>query len=206
LSKTNKNVLIESQNKNHIFEFIILVSLKTISTEMENFTNSILLPDNLPTIDKKTFNPLDKKYLIIEFIRIALFFALLIGGFIVFILFSDETIPALVITITSLAVAFLMTYSIGITYLGFSKKGYLVRENDLSFQKGLLIYKVTSVPFNRIQHVEVNQGILGKIFKLSSVKLFTAGGSASDLSIPGLPQEVAHNLKEFLSEKISEHE
>ena len=97
-------------------------------------------------------------------------------------------------------------YSVIITVFGFPKKGYLVREKDVSFQKGLLVFKSTSVPFNRIQHVEVNQGILAKIFKLSSVKIYTAGGNASDLSIPGLPVEVAANLKDFLSEKISEHE
>jgi membrane protein YdbS with pleckstrin-like domain len=81
-----------------------------------------------------------------------------------------------------------------------------VRENDISFKKGIITFKLTTVPFNRIQHVEVNQGVLAKLFKLSSLKLFTAGGNASDLSIYGLPQDVAQNLKAFLSEKISEHE
>jgi membrane protein YdbS with pleckstrin-like domain len=82
----------------------------------------------------------------------------------------------------------------------------LLRENDISFKKGLIAFKQTSVPFNRIQHVEVNQGILAKLLKLSSVKIYTAGGTSSDLSIPGLPVETAHKLKAFLSEKISEHE
>jgi hypothetical protein len=81
-----------------------------------------------------------------------------------------------------------------------------VRENDISFQRGIITYKLTTIPFNRIQHVEVNQGVLPKIFRLSALKIFTAGGNASDLSIPGLPEEVAQKLKAFLSEKISEHE
>jgi len=108
------------------------------------------------------------------------------------------------ILISSITIVIL--YLTLISVLGFSRKGYLVRENDVSFKKGLIVYKQTSVPFNRIQHVEVNQGILGKIFKLSSVKIYTAGGTASDLSIPGLPVDTAQNLKAFLSEKISEHE
>lgn len=173
---------------------------------MENFTNSILLPDDLPSIEKAKFNPLHKNYLKILLIRISVFFILVIGGFIAFIVLSDENIPNIALIIISSVIAVFLLYITTITLLGFPRKGYLIRENDISFQKGLLIYKVTSVPFNRIQHVEVNQGILAKIFKLSSVKLFTAGGNASDLSIPGLPVEVAHNLKTFLSEKISEHE
>ncbi len=173
---------------------------------MENFTNSILLPDDLPSIEKTKFNPLHKNYLKILLIRMSVFFILVIGGFIAFIVLSDENIPNIALIIISSVIAFFLLYITTITLLGFPRKGYLVRENDISFQKGLLIYKVTSVPYNRIQHVEVNQGMMAKMFKLSSLKLFTAGGNASDLSIPGLPMEVAHNLKSFLSEKISEHE
>ncbi len=196
--------MIENPQENHIFK-------QTINTTynfsfMENFSNSILLPEELPKIEAKSFNPLDKKYLKIIFIRIAIFFAALIAAFISFLFISDENIPkAAIVAITSI-LAFLLVYSVVITILAFPRKGYLVREKDISFQKGLITYKLTSVPFNRIQHVEVNQGVLAKLFNLSSVKLFTAGGNASDLSIHGLPEDVAKNLKAFLSEKISEHE
>ncbi|MFW6246478.1 MAG: PH domain-containing protein, partial [Tangfeifania sp.] len=74
------------------------------------------------------------------------------------------------------------------------------------FQRGLITYKVTSVPLNRIQHVEINQGVLAKILGLSSVNIYTAGGTSSDLSIPGLREEEAQKLKAFLSGKISDHE
>lgn len=173
---------------------------------MESFTNSIVLPENLPEIKKQTFSPLDKKYLKILIIRIIVFFLIFAGLFTAFLLFSEHTIPNAIITVIAFGITVVIVCSTVITILGFSKKGYLVREKDISFQKGLITYKLTTVPFNRIQHVEVDQGVLAKIFKLSSVKIFTAGGNASDLSIPGLSVEVAQNLKAFLSEKISEHE
>ena len=173
---------------------------------MENFSNSIITPENLPEIKPETFNLLDKKYRTILFIRIAIFVLFAAGALISFLFIFDEKPAAVFIVVAISVIAIITLYSIIITVFGFSKKGYLVREKDVSFQKGLIIFKSTSVPFNRIQHVEVNQGILAKIFKLSSVKIYTAGGNASDLSIPGLPVEVAANLKAFLSEKISEHE
>ena len=173
---------------------------------MENFTNSVLLPQDLPKIEKKSFNPIDKNYLKILVIQLIILFLALSGLFITFMLFSQNTPPVEIIIIAASAIAILFSYATVITVLGFSKKGYLVREKDISYHKGLITYKLTSVPFNRIQHVEVNQGVLAKMFKLSSVKIYTAGGNASDLSIHGLPEEVAHNLKAFLSEKISEHE
>ncbi|MCY1721389.1 PH domain-containing protein [Prolixibacteraceae bacterium Z1-6] len=173
---------------------------------MKNFTNSILLPEELPEIETKTFNPLDKKYLKITLIRMSVFFLLLIGAFISFLFLSDENVPKAVITTIFSVLAFFIIYTVVITIVAFPRKGYLVRENDISFQRGLVTYKLTTVPFNRIQHVEVNQGVLAKLFMLSSLKLYTAGGTASDLSIQGLPEDIAKNLKAFLSEKISEHE
>ncbi|NOR75322.1 MAG: PH domain-containing protein, partial [Draconibacterium sp.] len=172
---------------------------------MENFSNLIVTPENLPDIKPETFNLLDKKYRTILFIRIAIFLFFISGAFALFLILFDEK-PAVefIISVIS-AIVIIVVYLIIITIFGFPKKGYLVREKDISFQKGLIVFKSTSVPFNRIQHVEVNQGVLAKIFKLSSVKIFTAGGTASDLSITGLPVKVAQNLKVFLSEKISEH-
>lgn len=173
---------------------------------MEDFTNQVLLPEEMPEIDEQKFNPLDKKQLRISFIRISIFFVLLIGAFIAFLSISDGNIPkSVLITIASIII-FLITYSVTITILAFPRKGYLVREKDISFQKGLITFKLTSVPFNRIQHVEVTQGVLSKLFKLSAVKIYTAGGNSSDLSINGLPEDAAKNLKAFLSEKINELE
>ncbi|MEZ5103498.1 MAG: PH domain-containing protein [Draconibacterium sp.] len=173
---------------------------------MGNFSNSILLPENLPEVDSKTFNRLDKSYLKIMFIRIVVLL-LFMSGILMAILFLAVDIPTFIVAILGGSAIVLITlFTSVITVLGFPRKGYLVREQDISFQRGLITYKLTTVPFNRIQHVEVNQGVLAKMFRLSSVKLYTAGGSMSDLSIPGLPVSDAKRLKAFLSEKISEHE
>ena len=172
----------------------------------ENFTNSVLLPVDLPEVEYKTFNALDRKYLKIIFIRLAIFLLLLAGATLAFV-FLSEGLPKSVVLLAASGLIFLISvFSTTIIILGFPKKGYLVREQDISFKRGLISFKLTSIPYNRIQHVEVNQGVLAKIFKLSSVKIYTAGGTSSDLSIPGLPFETAQKLKAFLSEKISEHE
>lgn len=173
---------------------------------MENFTNSILLPENLPEIDIKEFNKLNIRYLKIILIRLLIIFLFISGGFITFLKLVDDKPPTFVIIPIVVFIVLVISYSVVISVLGFPKKGYLVREKDISFQKGLIFFKLTTVPFNRIQHVEINQGILAKIFHLSAVKIYTAGGTSSDLSIPGLPVDDAQKLKAFLSEKISEHE
>jgi uncharacterized protein len=173
---------------------------------MEKFTNSILLPDNLPEIVPEDFNRLDKRYLKIIFIRIAVFALVLAAGLISLIVFAEEKPPGLILAALITGIPLLIIYITVISILGFPKKGYLLRERDISYKTGLIYYKQISVTFNRIQHVELSQGILGKLFHLSSVKIYTAGGNASDLSIPGLNVSDAQKLKAFISEKISQYE
>lgn len=173
---------------------------------MENFTNSVVLPENLPEIEPKKFTGLNRKYLTILYIRILILFLILAGGLIAFVSLAEGTIPGKFIYLIAGAILLIIAYSAVITTLGFPKKGYLIREKDVSFQRGLITYRVTSVPLNRIQHVEVNQGVLGKILQLSSLKIYTAGGTSSDLTIPGVTEPEALKLKAFLSGKINEHE
>lgn len=173
---------------------------------MENFTNSILLPEDLPEVESKTFNLLNKKYLRILLLRILILFLFLAGALVTFLLLTEEKPPIFITVSISLAIVLAVALLLAVTILGFPKKGYLVREKDVSYQRGLITYKVTSVPLNRIQHVEVSQGVLEKMFGLSSVKIFTAGGTSSDLSIPGLTVDEAKKVKAYLSGKISEHE
>jgi len=173
---------------------------------MEDFKNSILLPENLPEAVPEDFNGLEKRYLKIIFIRIIVFALLLAGGFISFLIISVEKPPGLVLILMISGIVLLVSVISVISVLGFSKKGYLLRERDISYKTGLIYRKQISVPFNRVQHVEVSQGVLGKIFNLSSVKVYTAGGNASDLSVPGLAVNDAQKLKVFISEKISHHD
>ena len=173
---------------------------------MENFTNSVVLPENLPEIEPGKFTGLNRKFLTILYVRILIVFLILAGGLIAFVSLAEETISGKFIYLIAGAILLIIAYSAVITTLGFPKKGYLIREKDVSFQRGLITYRVTSVPLNRIQHVEVNQGVLAKMLQLSSVKIYTAGGTSSDLTIPELSEPEALKLKAFLSGKISEHE
>jgi membrane protein YdbS with pleckstrin-like domain len=90
-------------------------------------------------------------------------------------------------------------------YFGFQHRGYAVRQQDITYKKGWIFRSRTTVPFNRIQHSEINQGPLDRKYGISSLKIFTAGGSTSDLTIPGLPPEEAERLHEFITDQTSAH-
>ena len=86
----------------------------------------------------------------------------------------------------------------------FSKRKYALREKDISYKSGLFVHKITTVPFSRIQHVEIDEKPVSRIFGLSSLSVFTAGDSSDDLEIKGITKEEAQQIKEFISHKINE--
>jgi membrane protein YdbS with pleckstrin-like domain len=78
---------------------------------------------------------------------------------------------------------------------------FRVRRLDINLVKGYLFRHDVSVSFNRIQHIEVSQNPLERLFALGTLRVFTAGTFGSDLHLPGLPNSVAHQLKaEILNE------
>lgn len=80
---------------------------------------------------------------------------------------------------------------------------YCIRERDINLQKGLLFWQCVSVSYNRIQHIEVNQGPIEQRLGIARLSFFTAGTVGSDLSIPGLPKSVANTIKEHTLLKIN---
>ena len=66
------------------------------------------------------------------------------------------------------------------------RQGYVVRDKDILFRKGVIWRSVTAIPFNRIQHVETSSTPIDRKFGLATLQLFTAGGSGGDLKIGGL--------------------
>ncbi|MEV6348655.1 PH domain-containing protein [Actinoplanes sp. NPDC051851] len=76
--------------------------------------------------------------------------------------------------------------------------GYAERDNDLMVRHGLVIRRLSIVPYARMQYVDVTAGPLERAFKLATVQLHTAA-AASDARVPGLPPEEAARLRDRLT-------
>ncbi|HEY3385534.1 MAG TPA: PH domain-containing protein, partial [Saprospiraceae bacterium] len=71
-------------------------------------------------------------------------------------------------------------------------------EKDITYKSGWLWKSMVTVPFNRVQHCDLRQGLLDRRFGLSKLTIYTAGGQSTDLMIPGLLPETAEKLKTFI--------
>ncbi|EWM68758.1 LOW QUALITY PROTEIN: integral membrane protein, partial [Micromonospora sp. M42] len=62
--------------------------------------------------------------------------------------------------------------------------GYAERDDDLLVRHGLLVRRLSIVPYSRMQFVDVSAGPLERAFDLATVQLHTAA-AASDARVPG---------------------
>ncbi len=76
---------------------------------------------------------------------------------------------------------------------------YQERHEDLIVARGVMVHRLSVVPYGRMQFVEVTAGPVERMFHLSTVKLHTAA-AASDARIPGLAQDEAARLRDRLTE------
>jgi len=147
------------------------------------------------------FQKLDENYLVVRYIGSFIFFLIMGFGLIMSYFLTDVTeVPGLFWGLVGLWIVWAIT-SFVLTNLGYKVRGYILRDKDLVHRKGVIFKTLTTIPFNRVQHCEVSQGIIQRMFDLHTLQIFTAGGSNSDLSIPGLKADTAQRIKEFIINK-----
>jgi membrane protein YdbS with pleckstrin-like domain len=86
-----------------------------------------------------------------------------------------------------------------LTILGrFRSWGYAERAEDLLVQRGVMVRRLSVVPYGRMQFVDVVAGPLERRWGLATVRLHTAA-AASDARVPGLPTAEAERLRDRLA-------
>jgi membrane protein YdbS with pleckstrin-like domain len=164
------------------------------------FVNEPLDVSSLPQLKQGSFNPLHKEYMYVRLVGLIIFFAMLSAAG-VFVYFNTD----LEIWHIYLPLGLIFILQISLLVFGFKKKGYQMREHDISYQTGLIFNKITTVPLVRIQHSEVTRGPLQRLFDLATVKIYTAGGQQSDLSIPGLQPDEAKKVADYINKIVRGH-
>ena len=77
--------------------------------------------------------------------------------------------------------------------------GYQLRDDDLLFRRGIMFQRFVSVPYGRMQLIDINRGPVGRVLGLADLKFVTAAAS-TNVSIPGLPEGDAAELRDRLVE------
>jgi len=170
---------------------------------MENFSNEPIDINSLPRFEEVEYTGISHKYLIKSNIQTGIFMVIIIIAWGVLWYYGagvQNLQIAAVFIILFFAFRFWNNYKMQKNY------GYALREKDVLYRRGYLVNSVTVIPFNRIQHVSVSRDFIDKMLNISSLQIFTAGGSGSDVNIPGLRPDLATTLKDALSTKLTADE
>lgn len=77
--------------------------------------------------------------------------------------------------------------------------GYRLREDDLLFRRGIMFQRFVSVPYGRMQLIDINRGPVSRMLGLADLKFVTAAASTG-VMVPGLPEPDAAELRDRLVE------
>lgn len=77
-------------------------------------------------------------------------------------------------------------------------RGYRMDSDRLRVVRGILFRSDSVVPFGRVQHLDVEQGPIERLYGLSTLTLHTAGTHNSSVSLPGLARATALEMRETI--------
>lgn len=80
--------------------------------------------------------------------------------------------------------------------------GYSGADQQLRVARGWLFRTDTIVPFSRIQHIDVAQGPVERLFGLASLTVHTAGTHNSIVTLPGLTRADAEAMRDAMRQHI----
>lgn len=167
-----------------------------------SFSNLQVSEDDLPTADAIDYSPMAENYE-----REVVVQGLITAG----VIFLVSAVPPIMVVkplalkwwlaAAPIAVLIVSALLIVIAVRRARSRGVAIRDHDIAFKSGLWFQRTVLLPFTRVQHAEVTAGPLQRKFGLASLKLYTAGGSAVDLNIPGLSRERAERLRDHILER-----
>lgn len=170
---------------------------------MNEFTNNPIEINFLPKFEEVKLNSLNSKYVYVLLINLVLILILVIAGFLALFFLKQNSFTYSIWAAVFIGILLFFIGLIVFVKLSFHRKGYAFRTHDVIYKSGLISQTTTIIPFNRVQHVALHQGFISRNLGLASIELFTAGGSSSDLKIPGILLEDAQKIKNLVSQKIN---
>lgn len=87
---------------------------------------------------------------------------------------------------------------------------YQLTEDAIKIEKGVIWKKYISIPYERIQNVDIYRGVLARLLGLSDLQIQTAGysggygkyGRGTEGKLPGIDIQTAEQLREDLIKKL----
>jgi membrane protein YdbS with pleckstrin-like domain len=145
---------------------------------------------DLPEVSWRRVSP---KYIVVDVVGYIFFSVVVLGA----ASFVAWVTGAAWVWLIVAALAVILVTTIAFTPRRVRSIGYQLRDDDLLFRRGIMFQRFVSVPYGRMQLVDINRGPLARAVGLSELKFVTAA-AATGVVIPGLPEQDAEELRDTL--------
>ncbi|GKX31834.1 hypothetical protein SH1V18_43140 [Vallitalea longa] len=152
---------------------------------------------NYKRIDKKAV----KAWIIARAIFLIIFGIMYFIGIYVLLMptINDVSVKYVINIFTVLIMGYLMIYTFLFPFIEYKEWKYSISNDKIELIHGIFIRKKIIIPINRLQFLDVNQGPIHRKYKLSTIRLNTAGGLHE---IPALTNEEAESISKNLAKVV----
>ena len=149
-------------------------------------------------MDDTPLTPLDPAYATMLRLQFAIVALVLLAGATV----AEIAIPGYTGAVWLPVILFSLWLLIRMPMRRYAARGYSLVEERLRVVRGILFRSDTVVPYGRVQHIDVNQGPLERVFHLATLTVHTAGTHNASVSLPGLAHADAVAIREDIRAAI----
>ncbi|MCL6249871.1 PH domain-containing protein [Altererythrobacter sp. KTW20L] len=115
-------------------------------------------------------------------------------------LFGARSLDNTVLVVGVIAAAVLVLVTLG-AWLSWRRLRYLVGPEDIRVEQGLISRSARSVPYERIQDVSLEQGLLPRLLGLVEVRFETGAGGKDELKLAYVSMDEGERLRDVVREQ-----
>lgn len=168
------------------------------------FSNNQLDLSQLPKIEEIAYSPIEKRYVNVLYVKYLFLLGVpFIASLVLSFLISEYALRFLLLSAFFLVIFVVMML---LTKKIYAFRGYALREKDICQRRGIIFHKYISVPFRRIQHITVEQGVFSRWFGLASLNVYSAAGVHNNFQLSGITKQQADEMKHFILQNIKNDE
>ena len=179
--------------------------------ELEPPSSSAPVPAGLELELSEAFSELDPRNIKLEMITGLIFATVLFAGLVVatIIVLANLGLGWIVGLVAGVELVItLVTYCFALFWprLEHNRASYRVDNEGLEIRRGVLWRHQITVPMGRVQHADVSQGPIQRMFELGTLTVHTAGTQNASVSLEGLAHERAIQIRDLIVHYRKEHD